>query len=57
MSIALNLFHESAYSEDGIGYVFLELFGAILDSLSECVMIILVLKLANGWYSTYYKYD
>ena len=53
----MNLVHEQAYAQDGEGWIITDLFGALIDSLSESVMIFLVLKLANGWYSTYYKYD
>ena len=53
----MNLVHERAYAKDGEGWIIFDLFGALIDSLSESVMIFLVLKLANGWYSSYYKYD
>ena len=37
--------------------MFLDVLGTVFDMLSECVMTLLVLMLANGWYSRFNKYD
>jgi hypothetical protein len=34
-----------------------DVFGVILDMLSECAMTLLILMLAKGWMTTYVKFD
>lgn len=49
--------HNSVYSGNGTGVVALEVFSTIFDMCSECVMTLLVLMLANGWFTRYQKFD
>jgi hypothetical protein len=52
-----DLIHNINYSYDGKGIMFLNVLGTVFDMLSECVMTLLILMLANGWYSRYKNYD
>jgi hypothetical protein len=52
-----DLAHSIKYSYNGEGMIVFDVIGTILDMLSECTMTLLVLMLANGWMTTYMKYD
>ena len=58
-SVALlcDLAHQVKFSEDGRGWMFLEVMGTILDMVSESIMTLLVLMLANGWMTGFVKND
>lgn len=58
-SVALlcDLAHQVKFSEDGRGLMFLEVMGTILDMVSESIMTLLVLMLANGWMTGFVKND
>ena len=56
-AIICNLVHNMKYSEDGQGIMIMDIFGTIQDMVSECVMTLLVLMLANGWYTRFKNYD
>ena len=45
------------YSYDGEGMIVFDVFGTIFDLLSECTMTLVVLMLANGWYTRFKTYD
>lgn len=57
VGIVCDLIHSVNYSYDGKGVLVCDVLGTILDMLSECIMTLLVLMLANGWYSRFNKYD
>ena len=52
-----DLFHTVTYSKDGQGLVVMDVFGTVFDMISECVMTLLVLMLANGWFTRFQKFD
>lgn len=45
------------FRADGEGYVLCDVFSTIIDMLSECSMTLLLLMLANGWMTTFIKFD
>lgn len=55
--ITCDLVHSVWYKHDGEGLIFFDVLGTILDMVSECVMSLLVLMLANGWYSRFKQYS
>jgi hypothetical protein len=56
-AISCQLLHWVNYASDGKGLIVLDVFGTIFDLLSECVMSMVVLMLANGWYTRFKTYD
>jgi len=56
-AIICDLIHNWNYSIDGVGIVVFDVFGTVFDMLSECVMTLVVLMLANGWYTRFKTYD
>ena len=57
LAIVCNLFHNVQYSRDGEGIVVLDVFGTIFDMVSECIVTLVVLMMANGWYTRFQKFD
>jgi len=57
LGIVFTLIHEFRYRANGRGYFALDVLSTILDQLSECVMTLLVMMLANGWMTRFQKYD
>lgn len=45
------------FARDGEGIPVLEVFGTVFDMISECIMSLLILMLANGWLTRYNKFD
>ena len=56
-AICCDLAHWVQYASDGEGLMVLDVFGTIFDLLSECMMTLVVLMLANGWYTRFKTYD
>lgn len=56
-AICCDLTHWVHYASDGEGLIVLDVFGTIFDLLSECTMTLVVLMLANGWYTRFKTYD
>jgi hypothetical protein len=55
--IFFDLVHLMSYSKDGEGVPVLEVFGTVFDMLSECVMSLLILMLANGWFTRFKNFE
>jgi len=53
IAICCNLTHWMQYASDGEGYHFMLIMATIFDLCSECLMILLILLLANGWYTRF----
>ena len=47
--------HHYVYSIDGRGYVVMDVFSTIFDMISESIMTLLILMMANGWMSSFVK--
>lgn len=56
-AIILDLAHSVNYAENGQGILICDIFGTILELMSECVMTLVILMLANGWYTRFKSYD
>lgn len=52
-----DLVHVSKYAQDGEGIPVFEVFGTVFDMLSECMLSLLVLMLANGWFTRFKNFD
>lgn len=48
-SLITDLIHYAQYSNDGIGFVQLEVITTLFEMISESLMTMLILMLANGW--------
>lgn len=57
MGIGLSLAHNWSYSYDGEGLVICDILSTIFDVLSECVMTLLVLMLAKGWFTRFTRFN
>lgn len=57
IGITFSLIHNTAYAKDGEGYELLDVFSQANDIFSETTMSILILMLANGWYTVWHTYD
>jgi hypothetical protein len=57
LGILSNLLHNLKYSQDGHGYLFFDVIRTVFEMSSECVMTLLILMLANGWFTRYEKFD
>jgi len=55
--ILCDLIHNLKYRTDGEGLLVMDVFGTIFDMVGECIMTLLVLMMANGWYTRYMKFD
>ena len=56
-AIRCDLTHWNNYADNGEGFLALEVASQIFDILSECIMTLLILMLANGWYTRFKTYD
>ena len=57
VAICFDLMHNINYSADGYGILVFDILGTMIDLVSECIMTLVVLMLANGWYTRFKTYD
>lgn len=55
--IFFSLVHNYWYKQDGEGVPILDVFSTTSDMFSECTMSILIMMLANGWYTYWTEYS
>ena len=55
--VLCEMIHLFRYQKDGEGFLVMDIFGNVMDMISEVVMTVLVMMLANGWFTRFKKVD
>ena len=57
ISVAFELQSNILFSNSGEEYIALDIISSIFSMINECVMILMLLMIANGWMTKWTKYD
>ena len=57
VALLFDFWYHLDYGYGGHDNVILYIFGQIIDMASECMMILLLMMIANGWMTSWVKYD
>ena len=57
VSVAVDLQSNILFSDSGEDYLALDIGSAVFAMVNECVMILMLLMIANGWMTKWTKYD